>query len=104
MTFTADGPAYAQSFGASEPGYGGSFTAKSSDTTVTVTDALQNYTTVQISVSIASFNLQSVRRRKTSTSHAQLYANQSIPDVPFLRVPVFVGFAQRTQTDSTCAM
>ena len=38
-----------------------------------------------------------------STSHIQMYALESVPLIPFIKVPVYVGYALRTHTDSLCA-
>jgi hypothetical protein len=37
-----------------------------------------------------------------STSHIQMYALESVSGIPFVKVPVYVGYALRTNTDSTC--
>jgi hypothetical protein len=37
-----------------------------------------------------------------STSHVQMFALESVPGIPFVKVPVYVGWALRTHTDSLC--
>jgi len=41
---------------------------------------------------------------QNSTSHVQIFANESIPSMPLVKVPIYVGFARRTETDSICTM
>lgn len=35
-------------------------------------------------------------------SHLQTFAVDSVPSIPFVKVPVYVGFALRTHTASLC--
>jgi hypothetical protein len=37
-----------------------------------------------------------------STSHVQIFANVAVPGIPFIKVPIYSGYALRNHTDSIC--